>query len=167
EQWIGASKVSENQGVDHLIRRYLGAFGPAAMADMVSFTGLPAATLGPRLERLETVRYRDPAGKDLFDLADALLADPDTPAPVRFLPTWDAALLIHCRRAGILPEAYRPRIFSTKNPQSVSTFLVDGRVAGAWRYAEGRVLLEPFETLDRSVRAELEDEGERLAAFMS
>lgn len=167
EQWIGPCEVSEDEGVDHLIRCYLGAFGPAAMGDLVSFTGLPAATLGSRLERLEKVRYRDPTGKELFDLPDAPVPDPDTPAPVRFLPTWDAALLVHCRRAGILPEAYRPRIFSTRNPQSVGTFLVDGRVAGAWRYSEGRILLEPFEALDRSVTVELENEGERLAAFMS
>jgi hypothetical protein len=167
EQWIGPCDVSEDEGVDHLIRRYLGAFGPATMADLVSFTGLGVATLAPGLHRLEPVSYRDPAGKELFDLPGAPLPDPGTLAPVRFLPTWDATLLVHCRRAGILPEEYRPRIFSIKNPQSVSTFLVDGRVAGTWRYAEGRIALDPFEVLDRSVEAELAEEAERLAAFMS
>ena len=44
--------------------------------------------------------------------------DPDTPAPVRFLPHWDANLLVHARRTGLLPEAHRPRVFQTRNPQS-------------------------------------------------
>jgi hypothetical protein len=69
------------------------------------------------------------------------------------------------RRTGILPEEYRPRIFNTKMPQSVGTFLVDGSVAGAWRYEEGRIRLEPFHGLDRATRRELDEEAERLAAF--
>jgi len=95
----------------------------------------------------------------------APLPDPETPAPVRFLPTWDAALLVHARRTGILPERFRPLVFNTKNPPSVPTFLVDGAVAGTWRYQNGRVELEPFERLDSSVLRELRDEAERLAAF--
>ena len=45
----------------------------------------------------------------------APLPDPETPAPPRFLPVWDATLLVHARRTGILPEQYRPRVFSVKN----------------------------------------------------
>jgi hypothetical protein len=72
-------------------------------------------------------------------------------------------LLAHARRAGILPEEHRPRIFSTKMPQSLPTYLVDGRVAGAWRHEDGRILLDPFEPLDAADRRALEEEGERLA----
>jgi hypothetical protein len=63
---------------------------------------------------------------------------------VRFLPTWDATLLTHARGAGILPEDYRPLVFSTKNPQSVGTFTVDGAVAGSWRHEGGGIHLSPF-----------------------
>ena len=69
------------------------------------------------------------------------------------------------RRTGILAEEHRKRIFNVRNPQSERIFLVDGRVAGAWRYDSGRVTLEPFGRLARAARAELEDEAERLAAF--
>jgi hypothetical protein len=65
----------------------------------------------------------------------------------------------------ILPEAYRPQVFSTKTPHSVPTFLVDGAVAGTWRYEGGAIKLSPFGTLAKSARIELEDEAERLAAF--
>ena len=84
---------------------------------------------------------------------------------MRFLPTWDAVLLVHARRAGVLPERYRPLIFPTRMPQSVGTFLVDGAVAGTWRYADGRVRWEAFEGIDRSAVRAVVDEAERLAAF--
>ena len=91
----------------------------------------------PALERLPLRRFRDERGGELLDVPRAPLPDPETPAPVRFLPTWDAVLLVHARRTGVLPERYRPLIFSTKMPQSVGTFLVDGAVAGTWRYDDG------------------------------
>ena len=87
------------------------------------------------------------------------------PRRSRFLPTWDATLLAHARRALILPEEDRPQIFTTKTPQSFPTFLVDGRVAGTWRHEDGRIALRPFRRLDAADRRALEEEGERLAAF--
>ncbi len=167
ETWVGPEDVTEEQGIDHLIRRYLGAFGPATVGDLVSWSGLSPTTLGTRLAAMETDSYRDTAGKELFDLPGAPLPDPQTPAPVRFLPTWDASLLVHCRRAGILPEEYRPRIFHTRNPQSIATFLVDGRVAGTWSNQKGRVETEAFVPLDAAVQRELREETERLEAFVA
>jgi hypothetical protein len=117
------------------------------------------------IERLRLRRFRDEQGRELLDLPRAPLPDPDTPAPVRFLPTWDATLLVHARRTAILPEPYRPRVFHTKTPHSVSTFLVDGAVAGTWRYEKGRVRLEPFHSLARATRRDLAEEAEKLAAF--
>jgi hypothetical protein len=117
------------------------------------------------LVRTPTRRFRDVAGNALFDVPDLPLPEPYAPAPVRFLPTWDASLLVHARRTGILPEEHRPKVFNTKTPHSVSTFLVDGAGAGTWRHEKARVELDPFERIDRATRRALEQEGERLAAL--
>jgi hypothetical protein len=98
-------------------------------------------------------------------VARAPLPEPATPAPVRFLPTWDATLLVHARRTQTLPDRYRNLVFNTKTPHSVSTFLVDGAVAGTWRYEKGKIRIEPYEPVPRSVSRELDDEAARLAAF--
>ena len=164
-EWVGPLETREEDGVEHLARRYLGAFGPAAPKDISSWSKVTPKRLAPALERMQLRRFRDEAGKELLDLPRAPLPDPDTPAPVRFLPTWDAMLLVHARRTLILPEEYRPRIFHTKAPHSFPTFLVDGQVAGTWRYEDGRVRVKPFARLARETRAELEDEAERLADF--
>ena len=150
-EWVGPLEASEDDGIEHLARRYLGAFGPAAPKDIASWSKIAPKRLAPVLERMQLRRFRDEAGKELLDLPRAPLPDPETPAPVRFLPTWDATLLVHARRTLILPEEYRQRIFHTKAPHSFPTFLVDGQVAGTWRYEDGRVQLEPFARLPRGV----------------
>jgi hypothetical protein len=165
DEWLGPTDVSAADGMEHLVRRYLGGFGPAPLTDAANWAGLPVAALRPAVDRLQLRRFRDEQGGELLDLPGAPLPDPDTPAPVRFLPTWDATLLVHARRSLILPERYRPRVFNTRTPHSVPTFLVDGAVAGTWRHDQGRIRLEPFERLAPVVRRELDDEAERLAAF--
>jgi len=165
EEWLGPAEVTPEEGVEHLVRRYLNGFGPAPPADIANWAGLPVSEIAPALERLRLRRFRSEAGGELVDLPRAPLPDPETPAPVRFLPTWDATLLAHARRTGILPERFRPRVFSTKTPHSVQTFLVDGAVAGTWRYERGRVLVEPFARLDPATARELREEADRLTDF--
>ena len=166
EEWVGPEpEVSEEDAREQLVRRYLGAFGPAPRTDVADWAGVRVGALTAALERLELRRFRDERGRELLDLRSAPVPSAEMPAPVRFLPTFDATLLVHARRTGILDEEHRKRIFHVRNPQSERTFLVDGKVAGAWRYDDGRVRLDPFRRLPRGARAELEDEAERLAAF--
>lgn len=163
--WLGRARATEAEGLELLVHRYLGAFGPASVRDAANWAGLPVGMLRPVMERLGLRRFRDEQGGELLDLPRAPLPDPNTPAPVRFLPTFDATLLVHARRTQILPERYRSRVFNTKTPHSVATFLVDGEVAGTWRYEKDRVRLEPFERLPGPVWRELQEEAECLAAL--
>jgi hypothetical protein len=165
ENWVGLPGVDVSEARDHLVRRYLAAFGPASRKDISQWSHLSLKDLAPVLDRLSLRRFRDEAGGELLDVPRAPLPDPDTPAPVRFLPTWDAVLLVHARRTGVLPERFRPLVFHTKNPPSLPTFLVDGVVAGTWRYEDGRVRWEAFERVHRAAALELDAEAERLAAL--
>jgi hypothetical protein len=164
---VRSTEASEERAVEHLVRRYLAAFGPASAKDVASFTSLPRSTLEGAFVRLQLRRFRDEAGGELLDVPRAPLPDPDVPAPVRFLGTWEAPLLVHARRTQVLPEAYRPLVFDTKTPHSVPTFLVDGAVAGTWRHDGRRVRIAPFGPMPRTARRDVEDEAARLAAFMS
>jgi hypothetical protein len=152
----------ETAAMRHLIARYLAAFGPASARDAAEFIGTGVSRLAPVLAGMELRRFRDEGGVELLDVPDGALPDAELPAPVRFLPTWDATLLVHARRTAILPEEYRPRIFSTKTPHSFNTFLVDGQVAGTWRHVDGRIEVEPFSRLTSSARREVDAEAEAL-----
>jgi hypothetical protein len=165
EDWLPAVEISKADAVAHVVRSYLSGFGPAPPGDIASWAGLKIPEVKRALGRMALRRLRGPDGEELLDLPDAPLPAAGTLAPPRFLPVWDATLLVHARRTQILPEELRPRVFSIKLPHGVSTFLVDGAVAGAWRFEGGRVELEPFVRLDAADRRALEAEAERLAAF--
>jgi hypothetical protein len=165
EDWVGPCDATEDAGLTHLVRAYLRAFGPAPWRDIASWAGIAVSDARRGGEGLTLVRYRDEDGRELIDLPDGPLPDPETPAPVRFLPHWEAGLLVHARRTGVLPEAYRPRVFGIRNPFSVGTYLVDGRVAGAWSLRDDRIVLDPYEDVSSAKQREIEREREALEAF--
>jgi len=164
EHWLGPpQKVDEAGGIELLVRRYLGGFGPATAEQIANWAGMHPRRLAPVLRKLRVRTFRSEDDDELVDLPRAPLPDPETPAPVRFLPTWDATLLAHARRTQILPEEHRPKVFNPRTPHSVQTFLVDGRVAGTWRYDKGKVKTESFGRLDEAARKALREESDRLA----
>ncbi|MGZ8648167.1 MAG: winged helix DNA-binding domain-containing protein [Solirubrobacteraceae bacterium] len=164
--WVGdPPEMDADSAIEHLVRRYLGGFGPASRKDVASFTGIPLTPLRPVLERLELERVEGEDGEELLDLPGSPRPDADTPAPPRLLGTWEAALLVHARRSGVLPEEHRPKIFHVRNPHSSPTFLIDGAVAGKWRHDDGRIELEPFAKLDAADEHALREEADRLAEF--
>jgi Winged helix DNA-binding domain len=165
EDWIGPPELGPAAAAEQLVRSYLAGFGPASRKDVASFTGIALTPLQRILARLELRRFAGPDGGELLDVPDGALPDPDTPAPPRFLGTWDATLLTHARRTGVLPEEHRAKIFHVKAPHSFPTFLVDGAVAGTWRHEDGAVARSPFAPLAADDEAALRAEAARLAAF--
>jgi len=159
EDWIGPPAVDDDAALDHLVTRYLTGFGPASKAELANWGGLLPRDVEPALERLGLTRFAAEDGTELFDLPDQPLPGAGTPAPVRFLGTWDAVLLVHARRTLILPEEHRQKIFHVRMPQSIGTYLVDGEVAGTWKL-DGT--LTAFEGEPSS---EVHDEFRRLMAF--
>ena len=164
QRWLGRPLERATEP-DTLIVRYLRAFGPATVADIRTWSGLTG--LGPAVERLRpTLRtFRDVHGRELLDVADGLLPDPDTPAPPRFLPDYDNAVLAHADRTRILADPDRRRVLKPK------TFLVDGFVQGTWRLIRGRGLITievaPFGPIAGEDRIALAEEGMRLLSFIA
>jgi hypothetical protein len=168
EQWLPIEHMpTESEGVRLLLERYLAAFGPARVHDFADWAGITLARARDAVAESELARYADEQGRELIDIPGAPLPPDDAAAPVRFLPTWDALLLVHARRTGVLPEEFRQRIFNIRMPQSIGTFLVDGRVAGTWRYdtALARVAIEELMPLSARARRLVDEEAARLALF--
>lgn len=161
ELWLGRP-LEPKPSVERLIQRYLSAFGPATIADISAWSGLTGLrTLIERLRpKLRT--FQDDRGRQLFDVVDGPLPDPDTPAPPRFLPEFDNLVLGHDDRTRVIAFEHRYVVFN-------GTFLVDGFVAGIWtikrRPTAATLVVSSFKPLRKPDRAGLADEGERLLTF--
>ncbi|GAA2208364.1 winged helix DNA-binding domain-containing protein [Nonomuraea monospora] len=145
-----------------LVRRYLAAFGPAAAADLRAWSGLAGLPAAVAAVRDELVSFRDERGRVLLDLPGAPRPDPDTPAPVRFLPAFDNAILGYHDRGRIIDDAHRG--LSVAGARVV---LVDGRVAATWTVEGGVVTVVPLRPLSRDDREAVGEEGRALASFLS
>lgn len=166
DAWLGRG-LDPAPPLEEVVLRYLAAFGPATANDVRAWSGL--TRLGPVVERLRPrLRAgRDERGRELLDVPDASRPDPDTPAPPRFLPEFDNALLSHVDRSRIVADRDRPRVY--RNGMVASTVLVDGFVRGTWRIERGRraatLHVALFERQPKAARLALAEEGARLLDF--
>lgn len=171
--WLkDTDSLTAAEALETLLRRYLGAYGPATLADFGRWSGdrkLPR--LRKALEGLRDEIRRDRAedGRELLDLADPPLATGDELAPARFLARWDSVVIGYDDRGRILPPKLSGAVIK-KNADILATFLVDGLIAGTWTSETtkgvGVLRLSPLVTVPKRERTALEEEGERLVRFV-
>jgi hypothetical protein len=152
---------------DDLVLRYLRAFGPASVQDAQLWSGLSHLQevmdrLAPRLRR-----FRDEHGRILHDVPAGRRPDPDTPAPPRFLPEYDNALLSHADRTRIVSAEAARHWAGVGLPPG--TLLVDGFVQGLWTLERGparaTLRVTTFRRFSRGEETSVEKEGAALLAF--
>ncbi len=173
KHWIdGGGRPSEDDAIERLVQRYLGAYGPATLVDVAKFAGQVPARIRPTLDRLapKLRRFSDEAGRTLFDLPSAPRPAADTKAPVRFLPRYDEVLIGYQHRDRVIAPRHRPTVYA-KNAIIEATFFVDGFAAGTWTLEQDReesvVRAHPFAKLVPRDRVAVIAEGERLASFLA
>jgi hypothetical protein len=164
EAWLGRP-LAAAPSIDDTVVRYLAAFGPASVADVATWSRLTG--LREVLERLRPrLRvFRDERGRELFDVPEGPVPDPDTPAPVRLLPEYDNVLLSHADRSRFLSDEQRRRL-STRARSAKGSVLHDGRVCGTWRTAGPTLVVDLLAPLPGRAVEEVEGEARRAHAFL-
>ncbi|MGA7704766.1 MAG: winged helix DNA-binding domain-containing protein [Solirubrobacteraceae bacterium] len=161
---------TREQALERVTIAHLGAFGPAAAADVACWTGARVPTVRALLEGMgeQLVAFEDETGRTLYDLPQAPRPDPDTPAPPRLLGAFDSSLLAYAvkRRTRIVPESLREVVYDKGNLRIQPTILLNGLVAGTWsveaRRGQATLTLRPAGKLKRADRAALTGEAEGL-----
>jgi hypothetical protein len=171
--WIrSGTRPDEDAAIERLIRRCVAAFGPVTLADIAKFAGQALPRIRPVLERIapSLATFADEHKRTLYDLPRAPRPDPDTPAPVRFLPRYDELLIAYQHRDRVMPERHRARVYA-KNAIVEAVVLVDGFGAGTWGLKrttdEAIVRIAPFTRLSPADRRAATTEGEQLARFLA
>jgi Winged helix DNA-binding domain len=168
DRWIEEPLAGDD--LPALVRRHLAAFGPASAADIQAWSGVGAMKTVLDGMRDALVVFADERGRELFDLPDAPLPDPETSAPVRFLPEYDNIGLSHADRTRVIPEELRFLAFPGSGgiPGSV---MVDGFLRATWRLAgdgdHATLTVTPLrKRLSAADRQEVTDEGAALLTFL-
>jgi Winged helix DNA-binding domain len=167
EAWLGRP-LDADPSPEEMVIRYLAAFGPATVKDLQQWCGL--TRLRDVVERLRPslATFRDEAGNELFDLPDAPRPDPDTPAPVRFLPEYDNLLVSHADRSRVISEVDLETLRATERLVR-GCVLVDGFFRGLWQIKRQRGVatlhIESYGPLSNHDRDTVAEEGEHLLTF--
>ena len=163
ESWLGEPLAPAKAGAAaDLVVRYLGAFGPATVADVQTWSGL--TRLREVTDRLELRTYRGPDDAELLDLPDKELAAADIPAPPRFLPGFDNLLLSHADRRRVIPHAHPVPLWPGSGATQ-GTLLIDGLWDATWKITAEALTITPFRLLTAAEESAIADEAARLLTF--
>ena len=175
DQWLGKwEPVAVDEAAREVTRRYLAAYGPANREALARWFGMPSPALAGRwLKELgDEAAAVEVDGEELVmlaaDVEEAAAAEPA--GSVRLLPAFDHYVVAAPRDAdAVLPAEHRARVYRPQGWLSPAVVL-DGRIAGVWEHeAKGEtvtVTVTPFGKPPRALRAGVEAESERLAAFL-
>jgi hypothetical protein len=166
DTWVGRPLADGDVAQhDDAVRRYLTAFGPATVADATAWCRVTGLREVVERMRPELRMFRDETGRELFDIPEGVRPDPDTPAPVRFLPEYDNVLLSHADRS-----RFGDATAFTKATFFKGTVLVDGEGRAVYhsvvdKKAKRITLVVEHLKLTKTQRSEVEAEAQRMTRF--
>jgi len=167
DAWLpdGVPPWSLREAQAELVRRWLRGFGPATIADLKWWTGLPMGQVRRAVAETGAVEV-DLDGTPGLVLPDDL--DP-VPAPepwVALLPALDPTTMGWAGRDFYLGP-HRPALFD-RNGNAGPTIWLDGHVVGGWaQRATGEVVLRLLEDVGADATAAIEAEVARLTAWLT
>jgi hypothetical protein len=166
EDWLpgGVPPWSLEDAQTELVRRWLAAFGPATLADVKWWTGLPMGQVRRAAAAAGTVEV------DLDGIPGLALATDLDPVPApdpwaALLPALDPTTMGWSARDFYLGP-HRPALFDT-NGNAGPTIWWDGRVVGGWAQRKtGEVVLRLLEDVGADATTAIETEAARLADWL-
>jgi hypothetical protein len=167
DAWLpdGVPPWSLQEAQAELVRRWLRGFGPATIADVKWWTGLPMGQVRRAVAETGAVEV-DLDGTPGLVLPDDL--DP-VPAPepwVALLPALDPTTMGWAGRDFYLGP-HRPALFD-RNGNAGPTIWLDGHVVGGWaQRATGEVVLRLLEDVGTDATEAIEAEAARLTAWLT
>jgi hypothetical protein len=168
ENWTGAP-LGPAIDLPDLVLRYLAAYGPASVMDMQNWSGLTKLSAAFDAVKHQLVAFAGEDGRVLYDLPDAIRPDPETPAPVRFIPEYDNVWLGFADRERIQPELARSRMTLVNG--YIATYTVDGFISGNWTFRRNKddltITILPFRMLTGAETADVEAEAYAHGGFLA
>ncbi len=158
EDWVRDPRdLDHEEALAELALRYLTGHGPATVADLARWSGLP---LGQVRTGLDQVRDRlariEVAGVEHWldpEVPELLAAHRRRAREVHLLPGFDEMVLGYADRSVTVPDAVAEKVVPGNNGVFRPTVLHRGVAVGTWRRGRSGIEVEPFAPLDDRVAA--------------
>jgi hypothetical protein len=166
DAWLpdGLAEWSLEDAQAELVRRWLAGFGPATIADVKWWTGLPMGQVRRAVARVGAVEV-DLDGTPGLVLPEDLDPVPEPEPWAALLPSLDPTTMGWAGRDFYLGP-HRPALFD-RNGNAGPTIWWAGRVVGGWAQRKtGEVVLRLLEDAGADAAAAIEQEAARLAEWL-
>jgi hypothetical protein len=170
DEWIPpGKKMTRDESLAELARRYFTSHGPATLQDFAWWSGLKIADAGAALEMARSHLREETFSGQTFWISAAASDIPPDHAGAYLLPPFDEYTVAYRDRSAVLKPAYAALVqsgYAIFNP----TVVVGGQVVGTWkrRFEKDSVgiTLSPFERLNAARKRAVEAAAEQYAKFL-
>ncbi|MES2123051.1 MAG: winged helix DNA-binding domain-containing protein, partial [Gemmatimonadota bacterium] len=165
DEWVKQPRrLSGDDALMELARRYFTSHGPATVQDFAWWAGITG--LDGVKEKLSSEVHH---GKEFWGPADGGHPDPARAEGVHLLAGYDEYLLGYQTRDHVIDPAHAPKVVPGGNAVFRPMIVIDGQVVGTWkRVLKARsvaIELAPFGKL-RATKGELTAAAQRVAEFV-
>jgi hypothetical protein len=169
DEWVPESRrLSREESLAELARRYFTSHGPATLKDFVWWSGLKVSDARAAIDFVASELASEVIG-------GAAHWFPPTTIPAvgnlaELLPAFDEYLLGYQDRTAVLDAAHAPKIVPGGNGIFRPMLMLDGRIAGVWkstpRKAGLTISVDPFRTLKKTESRPLATAAARYGEFL-
>jgi hypothetical protein len=173
EDWVKTGeKLDGEKALAELVRRYLGAYGPATPADFAGWAGISMGQARSGFEAISEdlleVRFPESAAWMLKQNQVWLEMLSENPV-LHLLPRFDNYLLGYQSRDFMVPDRYAKQVHPGGGMLK-ATVILDGLAVGNWKVerkkSRATAVIQPFEPLPAEALPLLETEAQDLGRFL-
>ncbi len=171
DEWIPATpKLTGEEALAELARRYFTSHGPAPLADLVRWAGLTMSEAKTGVAAAGSALHQMTVDDQKYWLSQDGLDQVASDDATYLLPGFDEYLLGYGDRSLVLDPAYAQRICPGGNGVFNPTLVIHGRVVGTWRRTLKKktvgITLSPFTPLMDADQPAVTAAAQRYADFL-
>jgi hypothetical protein len=167
DEWVPtARKLTRDESLAELARRYFTSHGPATFQDYLWWTGLTAADARAGLEMVQPELTREDSDGQTYWLVAPAKTTPVESPTAWLLPPFDEYTVAYKDRRAVIDPAYNGRLSNLLSP----VIVVDGQGVGTWTRTIGRgkvsIKTVPFTKFSGAEKLAIEEAAGRYGDFL-
>jgi hypothetical protein len=170
DEWAPkAKRMSRDESLAEIARRYFTSHGPATLQDFAWWSGLKAADASAGLEMAKRSLAQETISGQTYWLGSSIPATKDPSPAAYLLPAFDEYTVAYKDRSAVLDPSYT-KLTNSGNGIFYPVIVVNGQVVGTWKRTLKKDSLaispSPFAQLNPAETRAIADAASRYGKFL-